>query len=268
VAASPPPGGAPHREAVVGRDLTLAYGQRVALARSDFTLPAARVTALVGPNGSGKSTLLSAIAGLLTPRGGTLRVLGQPASTTRGGTAYVLQTTQANHVLPVTVREVVTMARFGGRGLLGRLRARDRQAVVRAMERLEITDLAERHLRELSGGQRQRVLVAQGLAQDADVLLLDEPVTGLDLVSRQRILEAVAEERDAGRTVVLTTHDLEDAEMADHVLLLAGRIVASGSPDEVLTAQNLHAAYSGRLLRGDVHVAYTDEHVHPTSARH
>ena len=115
----------------------------------------------------------------------------------------------------------------------------------------------------LSGGQRQRVFVAQGLAQQGEVLLLDEPVTGLDVVSRQRILDVVAEERAAGRTIVMTTHDLAEASTTDHVLLLAGRIVAAGSPAEVLTADHLADAYGGRLLRlADGMVLIDDPHHH------
>jgi len=234
---------------VVGRGVTLAYGPRVVLERCDFTLPPASITALVGPNGSGKSTLLNAMAGIVTPRAGTLEIVGRPVAGSSAGTAMVLQTTPENAVLPVTVREVVTMARFAQRGMLRRLRAEDRRAVNDAMARLEVTQLADQQLRELSGGQRQRVLVAQGLAQEAELLLLDEPVTGLDLVSRQRILDAMRAERDAGRSVVFSTHDLEDAEQADHVLLLAGRVVAAGPPQVAITPDTLREAYSGRMLR-------------------
>lgn len=233
-------------EAVVGREVAVAYGGRVVL-HADFALPAGAITALVGPNGSGKSTLLSAVAGLVPLRAGTITVHSRAI-------AYVLQATAASETLPITVREIVTMGRFGERGLLGRLRPSDRTAVTAALEQLEIADLADRHLDELSGGQRQRVLVAQGLAQEADLLLLDEPFTGLDLVSRERILDAVGSERDAGRSVVLTTHDLDDAELADHVLLLAGRIIAAGPPSSVLTAANLRQAYGGRLLAIDEHL--------------
>ena len=130
------------------------------------------------------------------------------------------------------------------------------------MEALAITDLANRPLRELSGGQRQRAFVAQGLAQQAEVLLLDEPITGLDLVSRQHILDAIAAERAAGHAVVVSTHDLGDAAAADHLLLLAGRVVASGPPDEVLTEANLADAYGGHLLRVGEGTLILDDHPH------
>jgi manganese transport system ATP-binding protein len=247
---------------VEGAGVTVAYGARTALRDCDLALPGASVTALVGPNGSGKSTLLSAIAGLVPVTAGTLRVLGSRPG--RNGLsariAYVLQSTPANESLPVTVREVVTMARFARRGLFGRLSTEDRQAVDQALDRLDIADLADRHLRELSGGQRQRVLVAQGLAQDADLLLLDEPVTGLDLASRDSILSVVEEVRAAGGAVIVATHDLGDAERADHVVLLSGRVIAAGAPADVVTAEHLRAAYRGRHVADDL--GHLDEHVH------
>jgi ABC-type Mn2+/Zn2+ transport system ATPase subunit len=227
---SPPP-------AVIAEDLVLGYGHHLALTASSFAIPPGASVALIGPNGSGKSTLLRAIAGL--------------------------QTTDVDRSLPITVRETVTMARYAIRGPVRRLDRTDRAAVDRALERLAITDLARRQLHELSGGQRQRVLVAQGLAQEADLLLLDEPVTALDVVSRRLILEAVAAEQDAGRTVLLSTHDLGDARQAELVMLLANRLVACGPPDGVLTDRTLAAAYGGRvLLLPEGAVVIDDPHHH------
>jgi ABC-type Mn2+/Zn2+ transport system ATPase subunit len=225
--------------------VVLAYGHRQVLGASSFAIPSGASVALIGPNGSGKSSLLRAIAGLLAPRSGRLDVL---ARRERSAVALVLQTTDVDPSLPITVRETVTMARYARRGAVRRLDRTDSAAVDRALQRLAIRDLARRQLHELSGGQRQRVLVAQGLAQEADLLLLDEPVTALDVVSRRLILEAVAAERDAGRTVVLSTHDLGDARQAELVMLLASRVSAYGPPDVALTDYNLAAAYGGKLL--------------------
>jgi manganese transport system ATP-binding protein len=253
---------------VEANDLTLAYRDRVAVADATFACQPGTVTALVGPNGSGKSTLLSAIAGLHEPRSGTIRVLGDQPVRARRKLAYVLQSTEVDESLPITVREVVAMGCYARRGILGRLNADDRALIDAAMERLQIADLDRRHLRELSGGQRQRVYVAQGLVQDGEVLLLDEPVTGLDVVSRHTILEVVREERDAGHTVVLSTHDLGEAATADHVVLLAGRVVADGPPSEVLTDEWLSAAYAGRLLRLAGGVVVIDEAQHQHDHQH
>ncbi len=237
----------------------LAYGSRTVLAAATFTVPTGAVTALIGPNGAGKSTLLHALAGLLTPRRGHLTV---QARTSRTGVAYVLQATDVNEHLPLTVREAVTMGRYAALGPLRRLGADDRTAVDEALDALDIADLANRSLHELSGGQRQRAFVAQGLAQRAEVLLLDEPITGVDLVSRQLILDAIASERAAGHAVVVTTHDLGDASTADHVLLLAGRVVASGPPADVLTDEHLAEAYGGHLLRLGGRTLILDDHPH------
>lgn len=249
--------------AVHARDLVLTRGGNRVLATSDLDLPAGSVTALIGPNGSGKSSLLDAIAGLLVPATGTLEVLGGDAHSARPRIAYVLQATRVNEALPLTVAEVVGMARYQGRGLVRRLTPEDRDRIDYAVESLGLGDLSRRHLHELSGGQRQRVLVAQGLAQDADLILLDEPLSGLDLTSSERILQSFRAEVDRGRTVVLATHDLGEAERAQHVVLLAGRVAAAGPPSEVITPTHLADAYGARVVRvGDDQVLF-DEHAHP-----
>jgi ABC-type Mn2+/Zn2+ transport system ATPase subunit len=212
------------------------------------------VTTLVGPNGSGKSTLLHAVAGLIEPVRGSVSVAG--------GVSYVLQATAVSATLPVTVRETVSLARAASLGPFRPLRSADRAAVTGAMRRLDVESLANRHLAELSGGQRQRVFVAQGIAQEADVLLLDEPVAGLDLPSAERIREVVADERAAGHTVIIATHDLDEAARADHAVLLAGRVVADGRPDDVLTADNLRVAYGGHLLDLGHGVVVLDDGAH------
>lgn len=221
-------------------------GRRPVLAVERLALPASQVTAVIGPNGSGKSTLLHVVAGLL-PVDGEVRVLGRRPHDVRPTMAYVLQATAVDEHLPVTVREVVAMGRYAR----GRPRDRraDRVAVDAAIERLELGDLVGRRLGELSGGQRQRALVAQGLAQQGDVLLLDEPTTGLDIASAARIASTIAEERAAGRTVVVATHGLSEAASADCVVLLAGRVVATGPPSRVLSRRHLTDAYGDRLVR-------------------
>ncbi len=242
--------------------LSLAYGARTVLADVSFALRAGQATSLIGPNGSGKSTLLDAIAGLHRPATGTVTVLGGDIAAVRRRVAYVLQATTTGEHLPVTAREVVAMGRYAARGALRRFTAEDRRLVDEALDRLALGPLARRHLSELSGGQRQRVFVAQGLVQQADVLLLDEPLAGLDVASQQQILAVVAEERDRGRTVVTSTHDLSEAAGADNLLLLAGRLVAHGPPAEVLTADNLAAAYGGAVLQLDGRTLMVDDGVH------
>lgn len=256
--------------AIEARGLVVAYAGHVAVASSDLVVPAGSLTAVIGPNGAGKSTLLNAVVGLVAPAAGTLRVLGADPRTSRRRVAYVPQSTRVDEAMPITVREVVAMARYAHLGPFRRFGERDREAVDEALDRLDVADLERRHLGELSGGQRHRVFVAQGLAQEADLLLLDEPVTGLDVVSRARIVEVVREELVRGATVVYTTHDLADAAEADLVVLMAGGVVAAGPPLEVLTPEVLAVAYGVGVLRlAERRVVLDDaHHVHEGRHRH
>ena len=249
--------------AVEARDLTLGYGAQIAVGASSFVIPRPGITAVIGPNGSGKSTLLNAIAGLLSPISGTIDV--NVAS--RREISYVLQTTRVNYALPVTVEEVVTMGRYASAGRFRRLTREDREAVDRAIDRTGIGDLRRRHVHHLSGGQRQRTFVAQGLAQDHSILLLDEPMSGIDVTTSQAIDQVIHREVEDGCAVVLSTHDLTEASVADHAVLVAGRVVASGPPEEVLTSENLSAAYGTSVLHPGEGITLIDDPVHP-GARH
>lgn len=181
-----------------------------------LTIHRSGVTALVGNNGSGKSTLLSLLAGIENPHAGRVRahLPDRPA--------LVVQQSAAAAAFPVTVRGAVSMGRWGRAGLVRPLSRSDRRAVERAMDRMDIRSLAAHPLGELSGGQRQRALVAQGLAQEARILLLDEPDAGLDQYARELITEVLRIEAARGVTVVQATHDLVRARAAEHCLLLAG----------------------------------------------
>ncbi len=227
--------------------ITVSYDTGPTVLQVDhLELAGGTITALVGPNGSGKSTLLQVIAGLLPPRTGNI-TFGERRPERRV-VAMVFQSSQVDARLPLTVAEVVAMGRYPHRGLLGRFRAGDRAAVMQAMERVDVADLARRQLVELSGGQRQRVLAARALAQRASILLLDEAHTGLDAASEVLIARAVEEERDRGAVVVAATHDLQTAARADQVVLLAGRPVACGPAAEVLVPARLADAYGPGVI--------------------
>jgi len=242
--------------AITTRRLEVRFGDTVALAHVDLEIPHGSSLAVIGPNGSGKSTLLGALAGTLAPSAGEIAIEGARP-------ALVQQSTDVDRSLPITVRDTVSLARYPSLGLFGRFRAEDRRAVDEALERLAVDDLAGRQFHDLSGGQRQRVLVAQGLAQGSEVLLLDEPVNGLDVVSRTVILEVIDEEVAEGRAVVVTTHDLEDARRCDAVLLLDTSPIAVGTPEEVLTEDHLRRAFGGRFVRvGDEFVLDDPHHSH------
>ncbi|MGW7568877.1 zinc ABC transporter ATP-binding protein AztA [Streptomyces tendae] len=225
-----PPGDEPRNERVRFSDLEAGYSGRPVLRQLTAHIPALAMTALVGPNGSGKSTLLGVLAGVIDATSGQLHYAeGRPP-------AFVPQRGAVGDTLPLTARQTVEMGRWNERGPWRWLTRQDRVVVDSAMERLGVDDLAARQLGELSGGQRQRVLIAQGLAQQSDLLLLDEPTTGLDPEARERITALLTDLIADGTTVVQATHDLEAARSADACLLLRdGRLVGQGPPERVLT---------------------------------
>lgn len=242
--------------AIATSGLRVEFGRNVALERVSVQVPCAASLAIIGPNGSGKSTFLGVLAGTIEPASGTAVVGGSSP-------ALVLQSTDVDKSLPITVQDTVSLGRYATLGLLRRFGRADRTIVREAMERLDISDLASRQLHELSGGQRQRAFVAQGIAQEADVLMLDEPITGLDMSSRQIILDLIDEEAAAGRTVVVTTHNLDEARRCDFVLLLDTEAIAFGTPDEVLTETHLRQAFGGRFIRvGDEFILDDPHHSH------
>jgi manganese transport system ATP-binding protein len=252
--------------AITGTGVAASYGGVGVLEPSDFTIPQGAITALIGPNGSGKSTLLSMIAGLLPLAAGNIDV--QPVDGRPRRISYVFQSTKVNETLPVTVREVVSMGRYPTTGPRRRFTPEDHRIVDDAIKRMDIASIAGRHLKELSGGQRQRVFVAQGLAQDHDVLMLDEPLTGLDLPSAHAIDDVIHDEHARGCTVIITTHDLSEARGADHVILLAGRVVSNGPPDAALSDEHLAAAYGPGLMHSQHAVPLIDDPAHITDPRH
>ncbi len=227
------------------REVTVVRGGHRALDSIKVDFDPGSSTALVGPNGAGKTTLLEVLAGLRQPSTG--HVAGSHRSV-----AFVTQT-HSRTWLPLSVGEVLRMARFRPTLLPRRLGPDDHRAVDAAAGRLGVRTLMDSPLDRLSFGQRQRVLVAQALAREADVLLLDEPITGLDLVSQDRILTVMEAERDAGRIVVLSTHHLDEARHCDRVLVLDGRLVAAGRPEEILVPEVLREAYGERVLGDHAH---------------
>ncbi len=237
----------PDAPALEVRGVSVRYNGTLALDNVDLVAHRGEQIAIVGPNGAGKSTLFGAIAGTIRPNKGNVRVYGSgPGQHICIG--YVPQRTKIDWRFPVTVAEVVMMGRVGKIGWLRNPGRRDRELVRTALAQVEMTDLAGRQIGELSGGQQQRVFLARTLAQEAEILLLDEPLTGLDLPSQEAILAILAGMRDQGMTIILSTHDLNRAgELFGRMVLLNRHIVADGAPGQVLTAKNLSAAYGSHL---------------------
>ncbi|MFR9749678.1 metal ABC transporter ATP-binding protein [Nocardia sp. 004] len=232
--------------AIEVRDVTVRYGEVSALDGVDLTLDPGRVCGLIGMNGSGKSTLFKTIMGLVRPDRGTVRVGGTaPVAARRAGVlGYVPQSEDVDWSFPLSVYDVVMTGRYGHLGFTRRPRRADREAVAHALERVELTDLADRQIGQLSGGQKKRAFVARGLAQGATILLLDEPFAGVDKRSEATITRLLRELAAAGATILVSTHDLHALPgLADEAVLLMRTVLAKGDPETVLQPENLAMAF-------------------------
>lgn len=218
-----------------------------ALEKITFQAEPGEQIAIIGPNGAGKSTLLKVAAGLLKPDSGSVKMFGHTPDK-HICIAYVPQRSEIDWQFPVTVTDVVMMGRTRQIGLLRRPGKRDREIVQASLERVQITHLAHKQIGELSGGQQQRVFIARALALEANLLLMDEPLAGLDIPSQEAMLDILHSLRPDKVTVLLATHDLGlAAERFNRVMLLHKEIVALGAATAVLTTANLAAAYGGHM---------------------
>jgi ABC-type Mn2+/Zn2+ transport system ATPase subunit len=227
--------------------LTTIRGKQYALQNVSCRVKAGERVAVVGPNGAGKSTLFKLIAGTVKPSHGVVDVYGNEP----GGhicIAYVPQRSQIDWSFPVTVEDVVMMGRVGQIGLFRWPHRQDRQIVQASLARVGASRLTQKQIGELSGGQQQRVFIARALAQEAELLLLDEPLAGLDIPSQEAIFEILDSLRPDGVTVMVATHDLNlAAEQFDRVMLLNQQIVAFDVPAAVLQPHYLLQAYGGHI---------------------
>jgi len=235
--------------AVDVRDVWAGYGSHVVLEGVSFTIEHGCLAGLVGPNGSGKSTLLKVMLGLMRPWRGQVYIYGRPGRPGHGRVGYTPQSELVDWAFPVTVAEVVLMGRYGRLGLLRRPGRRDREVAMEALERVRLADRAQRRIGELSGGEQRRALIARALAQEADLLLLDEPLAGLDATAQHDLLRLLEELRREGKTLFVATHDLSCvAADFDHAVLLNRKVVAFGRPAEVFTEANLSQAFQRHLF--------------------
>jgi manganese/iron transport system ATP-binding protein len=234
---------------VSGATVTYRNGH-TALRDASFDIPRGTIAALVGVNGAGKSTLFKAIMGFVPASAGEISVLGRNVreALKRNLVAYVPQAEEVDWSFPVLVEDVVMMGRYGHMGFLRRPRAADRQAVDDALARVNLTDLRHRQIGELSGGQRKRVFLARALAQEGQVILLDEPFTGVDVKTEEQIVALLRDLRDEGRVMLVSTHNLGSVpEFCDRTVLVKGTVLAYGLTEDVFTHENLEAAFGGVL---------------------
>jgi ABC-type Mn2+/Zn2+ transport system ATPase subunit len=257
--------GAPHLHAHAGHPLVVApprpeealslrgvcagYFGRDVLDEVSFDVDVADFVGIIGPNGSGKSTLLKVIAGLHPAQCGAVGVFGGPPDPRRRIVGYVPQAEAVNWSFPVTALDVVLMGRYGRLGFFHRPGKADVESAKLALEEVGMADRAESQIGELSGGQQQRVFVARALSQDPKLLLLDEPIAGVDATSQHAMFTLLEERQRRGMTIVASTHDLSCvATWFDKVLCLNHRVIAYGPPREVLNDETLSATYGSHVL--------------------
>lgn len=233
------------------RSATITYRNgHTAMRDASFVAPSGTITALVGVNGSGKSTLFKAIMGFVRLARGSIFIFGMPVAEALGQNlvAYVPQSEEVDWNFPVLVEDVVMMGRYGRMGFLRRPRPIDHEAVAFALSRVGMTEFRKRQIGELSGGQRKRVFLARALAQDSRVILLDEPFTGVDLKTEGAIIDLLKEQREEGRAMLVSTHDLGSVpEFCDRTVLVKGTVLAYGPTAEVFTQANLEMTFGGAL---------------------
>jgi manganese/iron transport system ATP-binding protein len=232
-------------------DVTVTYRNgHTALWNASFDIPSGTVTALVGINGAGKSTLFKAIMGFVPAAKGEIRILGLTVkdALARNLVAYVPQSEEVDWAFPVLVEDVVMMGRYGKMGFLRRPKAADHEAVDQALARVNMTEFRHRQIGELSGGQRKRVFLARALAQDGQVILLDEPFTGVDVQTEDQIIALLRELRDEGRVMLVSTHNLGSVpEFCDRTVLVKGTVLSYGRTETTFTRENLERAFGGVL---------------------
>ena len=236
---------------ICARGVTVTYvNGHTALRDASFETPAGSITALVGVNGSGKSTLFKAVMGFVPLSAGQVQVLGLPVAQAMRQRlmAYVPQSEEVDWNFPVLVQDVVMMGRYGHMGFMRLPRQADRAAVRQALERVDMSALAGRQIGELSGGQKKRVFLARALAQQARVILLDEPFTGVDVKTESAIIDLLRQLRDGGCVILVSTHNLGSVpEFCDRTALIQGTVLACGPTAEVFTRANLERAFGGVL---------------------
>lgn len=232
-------------------DITVAYRNgTTALKHASFTSPRGSITALVGVNGAGKSTIFKAIMGFVPLAGGSISILGETGrqAQRQNRIAYVPQAEEVDWNFPVLVEDVVMMGRFGHMNLLRIPRPVDHLKVASALARVDMTGFAKRQIGELSGGQKKRVFLARALAQEGEVILLDEPFTGVDVKTEDAIIALLRALRDEGKVILVSTHNLGSVpEFCDRTVLVKGTVLAAGPTEEVFTREKLEEAFGGVL---------------------
>ncbi|MCF3639706.1 manganese/iron ABC transporter ATP-binding protein [Rhizobium sp. TRM95111] len=238
-------------EGITASDVTVTYRNgHTALRHASFSIPKGTITALVGVNGSGKSTLFKSIMGFVPVAAGTVTILGMSVreALKKNLVAYVPQAEEVDWSFPVLVEDVVMMGRYGHMNWLRIPSKHDHAMVEEALVRVNMSDFRKRQIGELSGGQRKRVFLARALAQEGQVILLDEPFTGVDVTTEEQIIALLKTLRDEGRVMLVSTHNLGSVpDFCDRTILVKGTVIAAGLTAETFTEANLERAFGGVL---------------------
>ncbi|QLF68346.1 manganese/iron ABC transporter ATP-binding protein [Peteryoungia desertarenae] len=238
-------------EGLVAREVTVTYRNgHTALRDASFSIPTGTITALVGVNGAGKSTLFKAIMGFVPAATGEIRILGMSVreALSKNLIAYVPQAEEVDWNFPVLVEDVVMMGRYGHMNFLRIPTSNDRHLVDEALARVGMTDFRKRQIGELSGGQRKRVFLARALAQEGQVILLDEPFTGVDVNTEDQIITLMKELRAEGRVMLVSTHNLGSVpDFCDRTIFVKGTVIAAGRTEDTFNEDNLKMAFGGAL---------------------
>ncbi|MGX7013490.1 metal ABC transporter ATP-binding protein [Vagococcus silagei] len=224
--------------------LSVAYQDKIALQNISLNLTSGSITGIIGPNGAGKSTLIKSIVGLIKKESGVVKVDGKPLDDFRKRIAYVEQRSAIDLTFPIRVSEVVLLGTYPKLGLFKRPGKKEKQKVQECLAKVQMTEFADRQIGNLSGGQLQRVFIARALAQDAEIIFLDEPFVGIDMVSEKLIVDLLKELKEAGKMIVIVHHDLHRTrEYFDDLVILNKHLVAAGPVEDVFRTKYIQEAY-------------------------
>ncbi len=228
--------------------LSISYGNKRVLTNIYLDIIKGHIYGLVGPNGAGKSTLFKSILGLIDLNAGEIKVLNMDIKDIRKKIAYIPQKDEVDWTFPATVMDITLMGRYPHKKLFTRINKEDKQIAMEALEELDIVDLADRQIGQLSGGQQQRVFIARALAQQSDILLMDEPFVGVDIITEEKIIATMKKLAGQGKTLLVVHHDLSTVEeYFSKVILINQRLIAYGDTTVTFTPENIKKCYGPQL---------------------
>lgn len=235
-------------EEILVNHLSVAYQNKLALEDVSLTIVPGKITGIIGPNGAGKSTLIKSIVGLIKKESGHVTLANQAIDHFRKQIAYVEQRSEIDLTFPIRVKEVVLLGTYPKLGLFKRPGKKEKAKVMECLKQVKMEEFADRQIGNLSGGQLQRVFIARALAQEAEIIFLDEPFVGIDMVSEKVIVDLLKELKAAGKTIIIVHHDLHRTrEYFDQLIILNKYLVASGPVEEVFTTRLIQKAYGDSM---------------------